>query len=170
MARMSCTAAVLLIAAAVVATPGAQSQQGSQETTTPTAATLPPLFPEQQPPTEQELGVSVYPASVFLTSYDAGRGQRFYLYGATVGFDEMVAYYRTLLRDRGTTVYDRPRVHIFEIGRYNERTMAFPPSVTVKDYTWGGSPGYLNPVPGAQPERFPTVIQIVPAPQGAASR
>lgn len=134
------------------------------------AATVPPLFPAEEPPSEQALGVTVYPASVFLTSYDAGRGQRYYLYGATVGFEEMVAYYRTLLRERGTSVYDQPRVHIFEIGRYDDRTMAFPPSVTVKDYTWGGSPGFLNPVPGAQPERFPTVIQIVPAPAQPAGR
>ena len=80
-------------------------------------------------------------------------------------FGEMVAYYRTLLRDKGTLVYEQPQTHIFEMGRYNENTMAFPPSVTVKDYTWGGSPGFLNPTPGAQPERFPTVIQIVPAPR-----
>jgi len=39
--------------------------------------------------------------------------------------------------------------------------MAFPPGVTIKDYTWGGLAGYLNPRRGAKPERFPTVIQIV---------
>ena len=44
----------------------------------------------------------------------------------------------------------------FDIGRFREETMAFPPSVTVKDYTWGGSAGYLNPKRGAQPQRFPT--------------
>ncbi len=168
---MTSTAAVFLIAVAAAAVPAAQAPgSGSSEAAAPPAAALPALFPEQQPPSEESLGVTVYPASVFLTSYDAGQGQRYYLYGATVGFDEMVAYYRTLLRDRGTSVYDQPRVHIFEIDRYNERTMAFPPSVTVKDFTWGGSPGYLNPVPGAQPERFPTVIQIVPAPRTPASR
>ena len=42
--------------------------------------------------------------------------------------------------------------------------MAFPPGVTIKDYTWNGSEGYLNPTLGAEPERFPTIIQIVPAP------
>jgi hypothetical protein len=41
--------------------------------------------------------------------------------------------------------------------------MAFPPSVTIKDFTWGGSAGFLNPNKGGSPERFPTVIQIVPA-------
>jgi hypothetical protein len=32
----------------------------------------------------------------------------------------------------------------------------------VKDYTWGGSPGYLNPKRGAEPARYKTIIQIVP--------
>jgi hypothetical protein len=40
--------------------------------------------------------------------------------------------------------------------------MAFPPGVTVKDYTSSGSQGYPNPRPAAQPARFPTIIQIVP--------
>ena len=40
-----------------------------------------------------------------------------------------------------------------------------PPSVTIKDYTSSGATGYPNPKPGAQPERFPTIIQIVPAPR-----
>ena len=31
------------------------------------------------------------------------------------------------------------------------------PSVTVKDYTYGGSAGFPNPKPGGQPERFPTI-------------
>ena len=42
--------------------------------------------------------------------------------------------------------------------------MAFPPGVTVKDWTWGGSQGYPNPKLGAQPQRFPTIIMIVPPP------
>ncbi len=139
-----------------------------------TRATRPPagdapvsvsLFAAEAAPSEATLGVALYPAAVFLTSYDAGRGQRYYLFGSTSSFSEMVAYYRTLLKERGTLVYEQPQTHIFETGRYNEDTMAFPPSVTVKDYTWGGSPGLLNPTPGAQPERFPTVIQIVPTPR-----
>jgi hypothetical protein len=32
----------------------------------------------------------------------------------------------------------------------------------VKDYTWAGSAGYINPKRGATPARFKTVIQIVP--------
>ena len=61
-------------------------------------------------------------------------------------------------------VYDEPPVHMFEVGRFREESMAFPPGVTVKDYTWAGSAGYLNPKRGAEPARFRTIIQIVPAP------
>ena len=49
-------------------------------------------------------------------------------------------------------------------------TCGFPPGVTVKDYSWpsGSGLGYLNPKRGAQPERFKTIIQLVPIP--AATR
>lgn len=145
-------AILLLLAQAPAAAPAAQ----------PSA--LDGLFPREAPPSEGTLGLPVYPNAVFLTSYDAGRGQRFYLYGALVSHAELVAYYRTLLKDRGTQVFDRPLTHVFEVGRYNDRTMAFPPGVTIKDYSASGG-GYLNPKPGADPERFPTVIQVVPAPR-----
>jgi hypothetical protein len=39
--------------------------------------------------------------------------------------------------------------------------MAFPPGVTIKDFQSEVSQGYPNPKTGAQPARFPTVIQIV---------
>ena len=55
---------------------------------------------------------------------------------------------------------------MFEVGRFRDETMAFPPGVTIKDWTWGGSQGYPNPKPAAQPARFPTVIMIVPPPRG----
>jgi hypothetical protein len=42
--------------------------------------------------------------------------------------------------------------------------MAFPPGVTVKDFTWGGSAGYPNPLSNTRPQRFPTVVQLVPVP------
>jgi hypothetical protein len=81
-----------------------------------------------------------------------------------------VAYYRTLLKDRGDLVFEEPPVYQFDLGRFREDTMAFPPSVTVKDYTWGGMGGFLNPTPGAEPQRFRTIIQIVPAPAATATR
>jgi hypothetical protein len=120
-------------------------------------------------PTEATLGVPIYPTAEFITSYDAGRGQRFYLFGVALPFAEVVAYYRTALKTRGDVLFETPPTHQFDVGRFRDETMAFPPSVTIKDYTFGGSPGYPNPKPGAKPDRFPTIIQIVPAPPGSAS-
>jgi hypothetical protein len=118
-------------------------------------------------PTEKTLGVPIYPSAQYLGSYDAGRGQRFHLFGVASNFSEMVAYYRTTLKQRGEVLFETPPTHMFETGRYREETMAFPPSVTVKDYTWGGSAGLPNPRAGSAPSHFPTVLQIVAAPAGS---
>ena len=112
------------------------------------------------------LGVPILPNAQFLTSYDAGRGQRFYIFGASVPFADAVTFYRTALKQKGDVLFESPATHQFETGRFRDETMAFPPSVTIKDYTFGGSAGYPNPKKGAGPERFPTIIQIVPAPPG----
>jgi hypothetical protein len=111
------------------------------------------------------LGAPLYPSAVYLTSYDAGRGQRFYLYGVTVPFTELVTYYKTVLKQKGDELFEAPPTHQFETGRYRDEAMAFPPSLTIKDYTYGGSAGFPNPNKGATPERFPTIIQIVPMPR-----
>jgi hypothetical protein len=121
-------------------------------------------------PTADALGVAIYPGAQFLASYDAGAGQRYYLFGATASFAELVGYYRTQTGERGDLVFKEPPTHMFTGGtlaRFRDETMAFPPSVTVKDWTSGGSPGYPNPKICAQPARFPTVIMIVPAPPGS---
>lgn len=127
-----------------------------------------PVVPSDVP-TEVMLGMPVYPGAEFLVSYDAGRGQRYYLFGTNASFAEIVGYYRSVLKQRGQLVYEQPPIHMFDVGRFREETMAFPPGVTVKDYTWGGSLGYLNPKRGADPQRFKTIIQIVPAPGGPAN-
>lgn len=127
-----------------------------------------PVSPGQgQAPDEAALGLPIYPNARFIASYDAGMGQRYYLFGVSAPFAEIVAYYRSVLKSRGSLVFEQPPVHMFETGRFREESMAFPPSVTVKDYTWGGSQGYLVPLPGGRSERYPTIIQIVPAPPGA---
>jgi hypothetical protein len=108
------------------------------------------------------LGVPVYPGAQFLASYDAGRGQRYYLFGATASFVDVVAYYRLAFKQKGDLVFDAPATHEFDVGRFREETMAFPPGVTVKDFQSQVSQGYPNPKRGAEPARFPTVIQIVP--------
>ena len=124
-------------------------------------------LPADAEPTEASLGFSLYPNSQFITSYDAGHGQRYYLFGSTASFPELVKYYQAMLKTKGTLVFETPATHTFEMGKFDERTMAFPTGVTIKDYTWGGSAGYLNPKRDAKPERFPSIIQIVPAPAGA---
>ena len=121
------------------------------------------MFASAPAPTEAQLGVPLYPGAQFLTSYDAGRGQRFYLFGSTASFVNLVTYYRERLKQRGELVFDVPATHEFLVGRFREETMAFPPGVTVKDFQSEGSQGYPNPKPGGQPARFPTIIQIVPA-------
>ena len=159
-----------------------------QPTTQPAGAQAPPATPK--PPTTQKPatpapaapvpaaaaapaaqktqgpdlgGIPLYPNAVYLTSYDAGRGQRFHLYGVLLPYAEAVNFYRTALKQKGDELFQSPPTHQFEVARFREQDMAFPPSVTVKDYTFGGSAGYVNPR-GGTPERFPTVIQIVPLP------
>ena len=124
----------------------------SPATTTPAASAA---------PTEAQLGVPLYPGAQFITSYDAGRGQRFYLFGSTASFVDLVTYYRSVLKQKGELIYDVPATHEFDVGRFREETMAFPPSVVVKDYTWNSSSGYLHVV-GTTEKRYRTIIQIVP--------
>jgi hypothetical protein len=128
------------------------------------ASVLPPATkaPGELTPSEATLGVPIFPGAQFITSYDAGRGQRYYIFGTPASFVELVAYYRTVLKQKGELVYDVPATHEFDVGKYREETMAFPPGVTIKDYQSEISQGYPNPKPGGQPARFPTLIQIVP--------
>jgi hypothetical protein len=150
------------LVAAVVPLAGQSSSQPAASA--PRSAAPPTASGREETPTEQQLGLPVFPGSQFIRSYDAGRGQRYYLFGTQASIEETVAYYRTALKQRGDLVFQRPATYMFEVGRYRPETMAFPPGVTVKDFTWAGSAGYPNPLPNAQPQRFATVIQIVPAP------
>ena len=155
--------AALLLVFAAAAPAGAQSPPAAAQ---PAAQAPAPAAPEQAP-TEVSLGAPFYPKMVFLGSFDAGSGQRYYLFGADASFDDVVAWYKTTLRMRGELVFDQPATQMFDIGKFREETMAFPPSVTVKDYTWGGMAGYPNPKPAGEPARFRTLIQIVPNPAAA---
>jgi len=131
----------------------------------PAPISAPVSAPTGSAPTEAMLGVSIYPSAVYLTSYDAGRGQRFYIFGATVPYADLVGYYRTVLKQKGDELFEAPPTHQFETAKFRDEAMAFVPSVTIKDYTYGGSAGYPNPKPGATPERFPTIIQFVAIPR-----
>ena len=126
----------------------------------PAAAPAPPS--DATAPSEATLGVPVYPAAQFLQSFDAGRGQRFYMFGSTASFLDLVTWYRTVLKQKGDLVFDAPATHEFDVGKFREETMAFPPGVTIKEYKSEISEGYPNPKPGGQPAWFPTLIQIVP--------
>jgi hypothetical protein len=177
--REFCVAcAIALACSSLVAQTPRPFPQPNRPPTAPAPATSQPVRPAQpnapaakaapapNEPSEATLGVPIYPGAQFITSYDAGRGQRFYLFGVSSGFFDMVTYYRSALKQKGSELFETPPTHQFEIGRFREETMAFPPSVTIKDYTFGGSAGYANPKRGAQPARFPTIIQIVPPPPG----
>lgn len=132
--------------------------------TSPAApSTTPTRAPAAEPvPTEAMLGVPLYPGVQFLSSYDAGRGQRYYLFGSTAQFVDIVTFYRTALKQRGELIFEVPATHEFDVGRFREESMAFPPGVTVKDFESALSQGYPNPKRGAQPARFRSIIQIVP--------
>jgi hypothetical protein len=129
--------------------------------TTPSTSAPAPSAGDAEP-TEATLGVPIFPGAQFIASYDAGRGQRYYIFGSPASFVDLVAYYRIVLKQKGELVYDVPATHEFDVGKYREETMAFPPGVTIKDFQSDISQGYPNPKPGAQPARFPTIIQIVP--------
>jgi hypothetical protein len=133
---------------------------------TPSAA-APAAVAADAVPSEAELGLPLYPNAQFITSYDAGKGQRYYLYGSLATFAELVKYYQAVLKTKGSLVFETPATQMFEMGKFREETMAFPPGVTIKDYTWGGTGGYLNPKRAGTPARFPSIIQIVPIPAGA---
>ena len=178
MSRVTVACAVLWLPLAAVPA-GAQSPSARPPVARPSApapappsAQAPPAAPQAVPPATREeqapdealLGLPIFPGARFLRSYDAGQGQRYYLFGSTASFAELVGYYRTVLKTKGDLVFDQPPVHMFEVGRFREETMAFPPGVTIKDYTWGGQGGYLDPRPGANPQRYPTIIQIVALP------
>ena len=104
----------------------------------------------------------VYPTAEFIDSFDAGQGQRYYLYGSNASFTDVVTYYKNLLKSGGREIYKTPGIQQFDLGKYQEDQMAFPPSVVVKDYASAGSLGYLA-INGTTEKRFRTIIQIVPA-------
>jgi len=141
--------------------PGAApAQQTQPPPASPQAAPRP--APAEAAPTEAMLGVPIFPGAQFIASYDAGRGQRFYLFGSTAQFVDLVTYYRNALKQRGELIFEAPATHEFDVGRFREETMAFPPGVTIKDFQSALSEGYPNPKPGGQPSHFRSIIQIVP--------
>jgi hypothetical protein len=128
-----------------------QAPAGPLTPVTAQAAALDPLLS----------GIAIFPTADFLDSYDAGQGQRYFIFGTSASFLDVVAYYKTTLRNGGRELFKTPGMQQFDLGRFQEQSMAYPPSIVVKDYVWDGSVGYLY-VKGRQEKRYPTVIQIVP--------
>ena len=100
-----------LVFASLVAlgvTPAA-TRASAQSATSPAApqGAAQPATAREAAPTEQQLGLPVIPGAQFLRSYDAGRGQRYYLFGTDALLEEVVAYYRTALKQRGDVVVSR---------------------------------------------------------------
>ena len=90
--------------------------------------------PVEPAPTEALLGVPIFPNAQFVASYNAGRGQRYYIFGTAASFVDLVNYYRTTLKQRGELTYEVPATHEFDIGKFDEDRMAFPPGVVIKDF------------------------------------
>jgi len=165
--RIRLRVVVIGAVAAVLLSTGAASAQTPPPRPVPFptagAPTPPAATPPTQAPTDEALGAPIYPAAVFLETIDAGKGgQQYHLYGTDTSYTDIVNYYRNVLRNGGRTIFQGPQMHQFDLGRFQEQTMAYPPSVVVKDYTWNGSPGYLH-VEGTTMRRFATIIQVVPA-------
>ena len=79
-------------------------------------------------PTAQSLGLPIYPAAQYLTTYDAGRGQKYVLFGTTAAFAEIVTYYKNQLKEGGELVFREPPTHTWDVGRFREETMVFRPA------------------------------------------
>ena len=86
---------------------------------------------------------------------------------ASAPFVEVVTFYRTALKQKGDVLFETPPTHQFETGRFRDETMAFPPSVTIKDYTFGGSAGLSQSEAGrtaaALPDSHPDRARRRPA-------
>jgi hypothetical protein len=85
------------------------------------------------------LGCALFPQLRLLETYDAGSGQKYFILARTRRTSRSCSSNRTSLRTGGREIYraPAPAMQQFDLGRFQEETMAYPPSVVVKDY--GGS-------------------------------
>ena len=68
------------------------------------------VLPASPPRPRRSLAYRSTPARQFLRSFDAGQGQRYYLFGSTASFADLVLYYQTQLKDKGDLVFDVPPI------------------------------------------------------------
>jgi hypothetical protein len=144
--------------------PPAPTSKPAETAATPGGATT---AAPVRPPTQADLGnAPIYPTAEFLDSFDAGRGQRLLIYGVNIPYADLVTYYKVQLRSASNRELMRePPMYQFDLGRFDEKTMNYAPSLVIKDHTWNGSQGYLQ-VTGTSEKRYKTIIQIIPATGG----
>ena len=180
-ARVACRAA---LTATLVIVP-AFAQSTPPPPPPPTQTPVPKPFPTANPPapskpapgtpavvpktsTSQEgaafdprlTGVPIYPGAEMLSSFDSG-SQKVFLFGSSMPYSDVVAYYKTQLRSGGSEIFRAPAMQQFDLGSFRGETMDYRPSVVVKDYGATEQAGYLF-VTGTTEKRYRTVIQIVP--------
>jgi len=122
---------LVLVLAMLAQTPVPFPRPGATKPPAPAAPapqTPPRVQPSGQPapghtdvPNEASLGTPVYPGAEFVGSFDAGKGQRYYLFGTNAGFLEIVNYYKTILKQKGELVYEEPAIHQFDTGSTRKR-------------------------------------------------
>ena len=156
-----CLALLLSVTGTAFASQTQGTVQGPKPFPTAGAPATTPAAQTPAPPQDASPSLPIYPASQFLEVIDAGKGQQFHLYGTDAAFADIVAYYKGVLKNSGRVLFQAPAMHQFDLGKYQEETMAYPPSVVIKDYVWNGAEGYLH-VSGGTSKRYKTIIQIVP--------
>lgn len=142
--------------------PGSAPPPSEQPSQPAQPADTAPQTAAASPAVDPDTGIALYPGAVLLGKFEAGPGQPLYIYGSQSTYANVVEYYRGVLSDRGRQLFGGP-MHQFDLGRYRRETMTLQPAVTVKDYTWNGREGYMH-VDGLASTKYPTIIQIVPAP------
>ncbi len=143
--------------------PGAQTPVSTAKPTAPTPT--PAAGAQNWSAVDPSLaGVPPYQGAEFLGSFDAGRGQRLFVFGTNDDYAEVVRVYKTLFRKSGVEVSRTPRIQQFDFDRasFDSNTQQRP-SVLVKDYAWPQPTDAYVHVAGTVEKRFRTLIQVIPA-------
>jgi len=108
------------------------------------------------------LGIKIYPNAEYLESFDVGRGQKCYLFGTNMAFTDIVLCYKGQFRgNSGRELFKMPPVQWWDLGSFDDKSMAMQPSVVVKDYSANDGGGYLF-INGGTQKKYKTIIQVVP--------
>jgi hypothetical protein len=67
------------------------------------------------------IGAPVYPGAQYVDSFDAGKGQRFCLFGTDAGYADIVEYYKRTMKTGNREIFRTPGVWQFDLGRFRKR-------------------------------------------------